>query len=581
MQKVSVGNRLAKLFQQSNLHAYLPRVGRPMRHFSLFIENKILGPLTEDEISAMIAEGKLTPDSPCAPEGSTEWEPAARYFKFNEGLKVNWTKPVQNDGEAEAASLRITLETRQKLMTYGLADSISIERFTQIQADLAISAHETQLRSTIQSQGIVRATALVVAAAVSLWFGLGENFAGEALSAAAGTVVREEGNAQAGFKQLNYELQQFVGVRQRADEAKFLNPNGGTPALSLVQARLKINPNAAFTFQGKVDTSPLAKDIAKWGIKIGADIKVYALTAALPARTVTLLNDQATMLEDVLAPALDDAGFQKLFAAVMETYPVAGDFPESAKLKSDAKGVRMSSLAIFIDRAELRVRAADKIPAQNHWAVELHAFIERLNQLQRKVYTLTAPEARRARWSEFNAGPGAELASWILTANAKQGSAAADGSLTINETTHISIDTLEQVIVTLRINGDLVFLRWNSHFLKTTPFTCQELPQAYFLEREKYVVVSKTTTGGVRLLAKSHSPSHDFYLERTSPQWPFLIVARAGDTDPLSLLVDAKTYAEYEAGKALPMSLIRTLNAYPRPVDSPIPDPFTAVNAPQ
>ena len=93
--------------------------------------------------------------------------------------------------------------------------------------------------------------------------------------------------------------------------------------------------------------------------------------------------------------------------------------------------------------------------------------------------------------------------------------------------------------------------------------------------------MSKTTTGGVRLLAKSHSPSHDFYLERTSPQGPFLIVARAGDTDPLSLLVDAKTYAEYEAGKALPMSLIRTLNAYPRPVDSPIPDPFTAANAPQ
>ena len=36
-----------------------------MRHFSLLIGNETRGPLTEDEVLAMISQGALTADTPC------------------------------------------------------------------------------------------------------------------------------------------------------------------------------------------------------------------------------------------------------------------------------------------------------------------------------------------------------------------------------------------------------------------------------------------------------------------------------------------------------------------------------------
>ncbi len=552
-----------------------------MRHFSLFIEDQIVGPLTEVEISTKISEGSLTADTRCAPVGSTEWEPLSNHFPFGPGLKVNWTKPVQSEVEATSEEGRIDLETRKKLMVYGLADSASIDQFTQVQATLAIATHEAMLRATNRSHGIICASALAAAASLALWISLGNNLCGETLTAVANLTIPEEGNAQANFKQLNYELQQFAGLRERATAAEFRKPSGGIPAINVALSRLKINPYGAFTFNGKVDTSPLSGKIAKWGIKIGDQIKVYVVAAPLPERTTALIKDQEVMLDEVLAPALDDSGFQKLFAAAMETYPAVSAFPESAKLLNDGKGVRMSSLKIFITRVEFQAQTADNVPARKRWASDLHAFADRLILLQRKVYTLTAPEARRARWSEFNAGPGAELAAWVLTSNAKEGRVAADGGIVVNETIRITPANIDQVIVSLRINGDSVFLRWNSSFFKTAPYTCPELPEQYFLDREVYKVTSKTTTGAVRLKAKTHSASHDYFLERNSPQWFFLTTARAGDQDSVTLLVDEKTYEDYPVGKAIPMSVFSKLQAFSRPVDSSIPDPFYVAEPPQ
>ena len=552
-----------------------------MRHFSLFIEDQIIGPLTEEEVSAKISAGSLTPETLCAPAGSTEWEPLANHFKFGTGLKVNWSKPVQSEVEAATQEGRIDPETRKKLMVYGLADSVSIDQFTQIQANGAIAAHEVTLRATIRSQRLICISALAAATALSSWISLGDNLCGETVDSVASLIIREEGNAQAGRKQLNYELQQFAVVRDRANTAEFRKPSGGIPAVNIALSRLKINPYGAFTFNGKVDTSPLAGKIAKWGIKIGDEIKVYVVAAPPPGRITALIKDQEVMLDEVLAPALDDSGFQKLFAAAMETYPAVSAFPESAKLLNDGKGVRMSSLKIFITRVEFQAQTADNVPARKRWASDLHAFADRLNLLQRKVYTLTEPAARRARWSEFNAGPGAELAAWVLTSNAKEGKVVADGGIVVDETIRITPSNIDQVIVSVRINGDSVFLRWNSSFLKTAPYLCRELPEQYFLDREVYKVTSKTTTGALRLKAKSHSASHDYFLERNSPQWFFLTTTRAGDQDSVTLLVDEKTYEEYAVGKAIPMGVFSKFQAVPRPVDSSIPDPFYVPEAPQ
>ena len=130
-------------------------------------------------------------------------------------------------------------------------------------------------------------------------------------------------------------------------------------------------------------------------------------------------------LEEVLSPPLDEAGFAQLFAEVMTTFPAA-TFAEAGRLKAEAAGMRMSGLQIFIDRVDFRAQAAASQAAQKGWGGELTAFSGRLKELKAKAYALTAPAARRQRWSEFSAGPGAELATLMLTSGGKAGRVAAE-----------------------------------------------------------------------------------------------------------------------------------------------------------
>ena len=93
-----------------------------MRHFNLLRGQEIRGPLTEDDIAAMIAAGTVNAETPCAPVGAQAWSPLSRFFPFRPGLKVRWTKPVSTEAEERLASVRIDPETRRRLIAYGLAD---------------------------------------------------------------------------------------------------------------------------------------------------------------------------------------------------------------------------------------------------------------------------------------------------------------------------------------------------------------------------------------------------------------------------------------------------------------------------
>ena len=90
-----------------------------MRHFSLLIGNETRGPLTEAEIMAMIADGTLTADMLCAPEGSPDWVPLADHFKFGGTLKLRRSKPVSTEVEDEIAATRLDPDTRRRLLLYG------------------------------------------------------------------------------------------------------------------------------------------------------------------------------------------------------------------------------------------------------------------------------------------------------------------------------------------------------------------------------------------------------------------------------------------------------------------------------
>ena len=110
-----------------------------MRHFSLLIGNETRGPLTEDEVLAMISEGALTADTPCLPEGAQDWVPLSDHFKFGVTLKLKRSKPVSTEVEEEIAASRLDPDTRRRLLLYALAEPASVDTFTQVQAMLALA----------------------------------------------------------------------------------------------------------------------------------------------------------------------------------------------------------------------------------------------------------------------------------------------------------------------------------------------------------------------------------------------------------------------------------------------------------
>ncbi len=528
-----------------------------MRHFSLLIGKETRGPLTEAEITAMIAAGSLTADTPCAPEGSTEWTPLSDHFKFGGPLKILRTKQVANEAEEETAATRLDPDTRRRLLLYGLAEPANVDSFTQVQGMLALADHENRILAKNRRQRLTGYVAFAALAVGGVGLGLARGPAGEVLAFCAGTIVREEGNARNRLNILRSEIGQFAELKARAQRAVFEKPPGGAPALNVIADRLRIDPYSSFQLRGQADTTPLAKKLSAWGLRLDADRRIYVLRDAPSARTSELLKAQATLLEEVLTPALDEAGFAQLFAETMSFFPTAG-FPEAGRLRAEAEGVKMSGLAAYIDRVNFRAHAAANQTAQRTWADQLAAFAEKLKALQGKVTALTSPAARRQRWSEFNAGPGAELATLMLTSGAKEARLNPDGTFTVPSVQGINADSLAQVVVSARVAGDTVFLPWNSRFLGTGRWSSEPMAKAFLIDRERYKVTDKLIVGGRTYYARLQTSSHTFVYARNSPQWRYLALARDGDKDPVYALVDEKTYGAFAKGaKFTPAELAR------------------------
>ena len=521
-----------------------------MRHFSLLIGNETRGPLTEAEVSAMIAEGVLTADTPCMPEGAQDWAPLSDHFKFGVTLRLKRTKPVSTEAEEEIAATRLDPDTRRRLLLYGLAEPASVDTFTQVQAMLAIADHEKNVASTNRLHRVVGLAALITMIGGGALLGLSRGFGGDALAFCGGLFVKEEVNARTSLLVLRSEIGQFAELKSRAERAVFEKPRGGSPGFNVIASRLRIDPYTSFSLSGQVDTSPLTRKIAAWGLKLDADRRVYVLREAPSPRASELLTAQSAVLDDVLSPALDEAGFAQLFAETMSTFPSAG-FPEAGRLRVEAEGMRMSALKIFIDRVDFRAQAASTQSAQKAWSAELLAFSGRLKALQAKVHALTAPAARQQRWSTFNSGQGAELAAWMLTSGAKDVRLNPDGTFVVTAVSGINSDTLNQVIVSVRIAGDTVFFPWNSKHLGTGKWTSEPMAKAFLIERERYKVTDKVTVGGRTYYANLQTATHRYVYTRLSPRWRYLALARDTDKDMVYALVDEKTYAAASKGATI------------------------------
>jgi hypothetical protein len=548
-----------------------------MRHFALFIDNEVRGPLSEYEVQDLIAAGTVNGQTLCAPAGSTEWEPLANHFTFGSTLKLNRAPAVEkSEAELAAEANRLDPEVRRSLLMYGLADGATVDQISPAQAEAALAGQIARIQAARRLHLIAGWSAFVLAGATGATLALTDTPVARALGSVALSFTKDDPRQAELARRFETELRTFEKLRAAALAATFAAPTGGAPARAALLARLKVNTATGFNLRGEVDTAPLAGLVGKWNVKLDPAVRVFVLPAALPDTVARKIEEQSNVLDAVLAPVLDDAGFDSLRAEVVRGFPEFPAAPESARLKTEVEAMKLPELKAMIERVEFRAQAAEKAPATKDWSPQLRAFAGQLRDLLARVQTNVNPVARGRRWSVFNAGPGAELAAWVLGADAREAKVDDKGAFVLDETAKLdAAAAATRVLVTTQLNNDTVYLAWGSKFLSCRTLDSHEIPKEQFLAREAYKVVDKPATGGRRCLAKARVGGRELAVERVSPRWHFLTVAREKDADSLVVAVDEETYAKFAVGQVVPFETLASLQVFARPVESPVPAPLS------
>ena len=264
-----------------------------MRHFTILIGNETQGPLTEDALIAMIADGSVGADTPCAPEGSTEWVPLSEHFNFGGKLKLKLTKHVATEKEDQTSAVRINPDLRVKLLIYGLADSATVDGFTQVQAATAVSAKERMLSFQIRAHRMAKVATFVLAVPLAFAAGLFAPLVPAALGLLVSSGVHEQGSAKADLARCYKEIKQMRTDLRKIESITFDPPLGGSLIGDAVANRLRIAQQRSFLLKGRFGAEQLSRKFASPGSPLKRDARRVHLLKEMPSGSLLELLDKS------------------------------------------------------------------------------------------------------------------------------------------------------------------------------------------------------------------------------------------------------------------------------------------------
>jgi hypothetical protein len=561
-----------------------------MRHFALYINNEVHGPLTEFEVQDLINEGKVTAETLCAPDGASDWEPLGNHFAFGSAIKLG-KRLETSETEKQLEAIRLNPDDRRKLLMYGLSDASNVDQITQEQAVGILARHEAGLIKQIKFRKIVLTCSFVLALIGSLTFGLATDAGSWLLGVPSHVIAKDDPKANEALQRFDYEIRGFEEFSATAKAVRFDKPFGSQPVLRTLFNRLKIPENSAYKITGEIDLTPLDNELKKWNIPANEPIRVFIFRQPIPNEIYNKIEEQEAILNAILAPMLDDAGFEKARSEIITAYPPVNlTLKESINLRDEVQRMKLADLNSLIERVNFRIKDAvqtaesnkdmigsigELAKANRKWAEDLHPFLMRLKELQNRIKINVDPKARKSLWSDFNREQGAELAAWVISADATELILNDKNEFTIPESKKLdNVTASRYILVTKKISGDMVYLPWGSKFLAAKDLVSTEIPKEIFLAREEYKVVARPTTGGRSHIARYRVGDRQLIIRRESPKWFYLSVSREKDSDTLMLMVDQETYEKYPVGKVVPFDVLSKLDFYQRPMESISPSPF-------
>lgn len=596
----------------------------------LFVDGQNVGPFSAEEVKARMDAGEFTPDTLCIEPDGAEWQRLEDFFSSERKTGVRIVRKTQEEEEEmKSATLeKLDPEVRKKLMLYNLADAISVDKFTPVQADAAIRIYEDaqkkskKLKIAAGIGGFVAACAL--SAFISSGISVGKDSAGGDLRLFE-TIFETPVNPEVEkvSKRVASEIGRLNELREEVGKIRFVAPRGNGDPRQVFLGNVEIKNPDISTVTGTFDFSVFAGKLSPEMLN-SASVEAVRY-ARVDSQASSLIEKQNKLLAVCSLPLWTDKEIRNaITAALASEFPINPDVPESTefakRLKSFSASKFENQLAAMVRRCGELARSeevfnhlqktvreklseAPTLPPEGKntrshsrrssssfggskensasrtaaWAKnDLSPFIERFADFLHDNALYYSPEARKKAWIDFVQKDLPILEEALKKHEEQRVPVSGDGAFIFDG--HNSRNILAVVkfagagVIYFNPDSEQAPLPVKIKDLKTNR---RLLTPEDVLMDERYKVVSKEKTGGVPVMASSKILSRDIYIVRTTPEWFYLAVERVSD-DPESrkkrtvlLGVPEDFYSTVEVEDEIPMEKLLTFTRFTRPAESP------------
>lgn len=558
-----------------------------MKELVLFIDGRTVGPFTPEEVEARLASGEVSADTPCAEAGAEEWKTLADFVPAAKKNGVRIARKTQAEVEEmkTATSEKLDPDVRKKLLLYNLADSISVDKFTPVQAAAAIEIYEAALKKGKKLKIAAGAGAFVLSAGLAYAFvdcvpvGTGPGGQSQKIFEKVFFDPPNPDYAKTA-KRIASETEKLREVRAEAASARFSAPKGqGSPRQTFLSNVVIENPDIS-TVTGTVDKNSLAQALSP-ALLEAATFEVVQLPR-VDGAVEELIRAQDETFAYCSKPLWTEKELRAAIARdLAPEFPLDPNVPESAEFIKNLRAFRLggieAQLARLVKRtgelarspevsaklqsavqaklkeapelpdpsarkAEKRreparaeqngASAADKIGRTSAWAANrLAPFMERFAEWLKDNEIYYSPEARAAVWGAFaeNELPKIEEAA---AKSVHRVPVAADGSFVLDGrnprgllvVAHFSGRAGDVWFVPETEDGDSAAPL--SLAIRDLKINRRTLTPEDVLMDERYVVAEKEKTGGVPLATSGKLMGKEIFIVRTSPEWFFVTMEK-------------------------------------------------------
>jgi len=593
-----------------------------MKELVLFVDGKTVGPFPLEDVKKRFSAGEFSAETPCAEPGDTDWKPLGEMIPPERPAVRIARKTREEEQEMKTAtSEKLDPDVRKKLLLYNLADAISVDKFTPVQADTAIRLHEEAMKKGKKLKIVAGVGGFLISFALASLLFTGVNF-GTAPGGKGQKLVEKifenPGNPeyQKTAKRIRSEAENLSKLRDEVAAIKFAAPrNQGDPRQTFLGNVEIKNPDVS-TVSGTLDTSAIPENLK--GNTLIEVIQLKRLDGSLEEN----IKKQEELFAILTSPLWTDADLRKAIAdELAEDFPKC-DAPEAAEFTKRLALMKIEGLDAQLQwmtkrigeisqnkeiqtRVQSRVkekfsarkktsskketeaasaqRVADRAAASRRvqdWASrDMPKFLEKLADFLAENEIRYSAEVRATAWREFSEKTLPEISTKVSENETQRVPVGASGAFILdgrNDRNIIAVAHFENA-------GDVYFVPAKEESaagtlrMQNLSVNRRTLKPEDVLMDEVYLVSEKVKTGGEPLVTSGKILSHEIFIVRTTPEWCYITVEKklaegedsARRRNGITLGVPAEFYESVAVGDAVPMEKLLTFPRFGKPAESP------------